>query len=170
MNVVRSCRPARGAQRRSLCDATVAERTRAALPRPIHKPRGTQIVAQGCFAGEGELNQCSEQLFKTVDETITPDFCYRSFELVSHQRRHLSAVRLDIAHLPPLTCFRNRDSTAKPCKQQSRIKRDSAPLGVKLFSRCEEEGIAACKATGKSAKIIVDALRLAKLGNKIEYL
>ena len=164
MNVVGSCHPARGAQRQSLCDTNVAERTRGALPRPILTPRGTQIVAQGCFAGEGELNQCSEQLFKTVDATITPDFCYRSFERVSDQRRHFSALRLDVALLPPLTCFRNRDSTAKPCKQQSRIKRDSAPLGVKLFSRCEEEGVAACKATGNNAKIIVDALRLATLG------
>ena len=125
-------------------------------------------MAQGCFADEGELNQCSEQLFKTVDETITPDFCYRSFERVSDQRRHFSAChRLDIAHLPPLTCFRNRDSTAKPCKQLSRIKRDSARLGVKLSSRCEEERVAACKATVNGAKIIVDALRLATLGYKL---
>jgi hypothetical protein len=60
---------------------------------------------------------------------------------------------LHIAHLPPLTCFRNCDSTAKPCKQQSRIKRDSAPLGVKLFSRCEEEG---ARLPAASANIIVD--------------
>lgn len=54
----------------------------AAHDRSIHTTVVAQILAQACFASDGEKNLCSQQLFETVDATVTPDFCYKSFEKV----------------------------------------------------------------------------------------